>query len=404
MFEEKDDEESPMAGLFPENREELLRADKFRLLVPWPFFSGLLLSLKVMWINKLPFHAPVGTDGTYLFVSPTFFNYSNAERPVIMCAAGLSCWLLHPNRRGDRHPVKWAMADNMVVNRILQESLPDGGSRNFELKLPKHALIAPESNMSVERVYEMIPDSDVPKEPPEMFILSLALEAGEGGDEDRDRIPASEIALRWEELRRSLTEQYAGNMPAGMARKLDLEMRSNYSLADALLPFVEKIESEYTTYSKPDVWMPTICSEEGNPVMFPGKDELDNLPEGACVIDTSGSQGPDEFKKTVEALKGVFQRFPHFKLHVLYSDAAVTRNVEITIGELEELEDAPGGGGTAFQPAFDWIRQNLDGPPLFCIYLTDLECFDTPEDPGYPVIWACNTDHDDWPWGTTVRI
>ena len=64
-----------------------------------------------------------------------------------------------------------------------------------------------------------------------------------------------------------------------------------------------------------------------------------------------------------------------------------------------------GGGGTAFTPVFEWVAENLDEEPACLIYLTDLESYDTPDDPGYPVLWAAvETSRKDGPFGRTVKI
>jgi predicted metal-dependent peptidase len=62
-----------------------------------------------------------------------------------------------------------------------------------------------------------------------------------------------------------------------------------------------------------------------------------------------------------------------------------------------------GGGGTLFQPAFDWVEEN-DVDPLALIYLTDLEG-ETPQAPDYPVLWVTPL-HSTYeaPFGTLVRI
>ena len=63
-----------------------------------------------------------------------------------------------------------------------------------------------------------------------------------------------------------------------------------------------------------------------------------------------------------------------------------------------------GGGGTSFDPVFDWANDLVyKGTDISClIYLTDLECYMPPQ-PDYPVLWACTTDlvAD---WGETLKI
>ena len=50
-----------------------------------------------------------------------------------------------------------------------------------------------------------------------------------------------------------------------------------------------------------------------------------------------------------------------------------------------ELE-AKGRRGTRYDPVFRLLR---DDPPMFLLYLTDLDCTDRPETPPFPVLWIC---------------
>jgi predicted metal-dependent peptidase len=124
-------------------------------------------------------------------------------------------------------------------------------------------------------------------------------------------------------------------------------------------------------------------------------------------IDTSGSISDEDLAKAAAALKGVFSRFPEFEIVVVPCDCQVSEKHVVTIkmGELDRINNVGGGGGTAFQPAFDWVKEHMaDEPPLFAVYVTDLYTGDDPEPPPYPVIWACTSSQPDWKWGTTIRL
>jgi len=63
-----------------------------------------------------------------------------------------------------------------------------------------------------------------------------------------------------------------------------------------------------------------------------------------------------------------------------------------------------GGGGTSFHPPFQKVEEEGLTPEIL-IYFTDLECWGAfPDDPGYPVIWACIIPEVSAPYGTTIYV
>jgi predicted metal-dependent peptidase len=61
-----------------------------------------------------------------------------------------------------------------------------------------------------------------------------------------------------------------------------------------------------------------------------------------------------------------------------------------------------GGGGTRFQPVFDWIERERSRPDLL-VYFTDAEGEFPPGAPGYPVIWLVKGGGR-VPWGERIQL
>ena len=61
-----------------------------------------------------------------------------------------------------------------------------------------------------------------------------------------------------------------------------------------------------------------------------------------------------------------------------------------------------GGGGTAFSPVFQFMRDK-DINPVACVFLTDLCCGDFGDAPDYPVLWV-STHNDQAPFGEVVMM
>ena len=76
----------------------------------------------------------------------------------------------------------------------------------------------------------------------------------------------------------------------------------------------------------------------------------------------------------------------------------------------DDMPDTPpvhkGGGGTWFQPPFDFIAKRDEEPPVCLIYYSaDLENSDRPIEPEYPVLWVAPISvRKQAPFGKTVKI
>jgi predicted metal-dependent peptidase len=58
-----------------------------------------------------------------------------------------------------------------------------------------------------------------------------------------------------------------------------------------------------------------------------------------------------------------------------------------TADDLPIVIDSRGGGGTSFEPAFEWVEEQDENPTLF-VYLTDMFGSFPEYAPDYPVIWV----------------
>jgi predicted metal-dependent peptidase len=72
---------------------------------------------------------------------------------------------------------------------------------------------------------------------------------------------------------------------------------------------------------------------------------------------------------------------------VLYSDSAVNNVQRYTADDLPIVIDSRGGGGTSFEPAFEWVEEHDENPTLL-VYLTDMFGSFPEYAPDYPVLWV----------------
>lgn len=121
------------------------------------------------------------------------------------------------------------------------------------------------------------------------------------------------------------------------------------------------------------------------------------------VIDTSGSVPARVYDRFLKEAHTILQELRPERLHLLSVSHYVCEAVTLERGDDMPLS-LKGGGGTAFQPAFDWVQcENIQ--PDVLVYLTDGVAYDinSLQAPDYPVLWVstlCQPEH--YPFGDTI--
>ena len=121
-------------------------------------------------------------------------------------------------------------------------------------------------------------------------------------------------------------------------------------------------------------------------------------PNGELVIgiDTSCSLTLVELAEIGTHTQDIVDEINPTRIHIVYCDSEVRKAVSFDRGEDIELKFY-GGGGTAFNPVFNWVEHEQIYPSAL-IYFTDGYGDVGPdgyhgvnfEVPSYPVIWASN--------------
>lgn len=129
--------------------------------------------------------------------------------------------------------------------------------------------------------------------------------------------------------------------------------------------------------------------------------------------DTSGSISPKELCHYMAELSSIVEECQPKRLTIIWCDAAIHRIDEIQdISDMARLQyDANtdgigGGGGTACDPVFEWVKQNCHERPEVMVCFTDgLVDFPDVPPPVDLVIWASTAKTpDQYPYGDVVEI
>lgn len=177
----------------------------------------------------------------------------------------------------------------------------------------------------------------------------------------------------------SMAARKKGDLPDSVMRLIDQAVVPRRSLWDCLVDIIRHNTREDYSWRKPSRTR-LLCGD-----LYPG---IYSEGMGAVVvaIDTSGSMTQNDLAKASGGINSLVSEFNPSEVVVIYCNSQVMRTDRFERGEAITLS-AVGGGGTAFQPVFDWAAANLDAPPELLIYFTDL-FGDSPNDPGYPTVWV----------------
>jgi predicted metal-dependent peptidase len=109
--------------------------------------------------------------------------------------------------------------------------------------------------------------------------------------------------------------------------------------------------------------------------------------ELVIAVDCSGSITQQVLNAFAAEITAICNELLPSTTHVIYFDSDVSHHDQYD--RYEEPEIIPhGGGGTAFRPVFEYIRDN-DINPEVTVFLTDLWCWDFgPEPEEYPTIFV----------------
>lgn len=378
-----------------------------------PAFSHLFYSLLInadeknmaVFTDEIPIAA---TDGRNLLFNPkTFFNYSLNERVFIVGHEILHCMFNHPalfyncHRQekvvypsGSELPYVVALMQwsaDYVVNAILIEGQVGKYQKGW-LYDPKLAT----AKDSVLDVYaKMYKNALKPNGDP----FDEHLEPGWA----EDMLPWEAMEKRseqqWQSEIRTAMEvaKMKGDFPGSLERVFDTSTKPIIDWRDQLKSyFARRIGSGSYNWRMPDRRFIT------RGIYAPARSGFD---AGTIVVavDTSGSISSVELNRFMAEISGILEEVKPRELFVIWCDAAVHGKEEIT--DLADLKNitAKGGGGTAFEPVFEFLeKEGIRPDPL--IYLTDGMGSFPPHAPEYDVVWGSTTAGYRYPFGHVVDL
>ena len=387
---------------------------KIQLVLNHGFFAE--VALKMKYVEDVSV-GTVGINTTEIRYNPEFVKtLTPQERIAILAHEALHYLFLHHLRGKDKDQKDWNIACDYAINPILKDS---------GFQLPKNHLDLYEFHgKNAEAIYELIHKDKQEKPQNESESGNGEDKAGDqnesgngksGNDpqnssgtgqnepqdwgkvlEPTDDVNMAEAEAEAKQMALSAMQlaKQAGTLPGGMEQIINEIIEPKQNWKELLLKFMaEKAKNDYSwirpnpRYIQQGVYLPSLESLEFGKAVF--------------TIDTSGSVDEDLLAQIFAELKEVAAVF-NISLTVIHSDSKVQKVEEV---DEDTVMKPVGGGGTRFQPAFDYVNENLPDTKVM-IYFTDGYCSDKVDyEPEYETLWIIYDNPTfTYHFGTVIHI
>ena len=374
--------------------DKLIKA-RIEMLMSAPFFGNLATRLQIK--DATSWCPTAATDGKYFYYNKHFVAaLSDAETVFLMGHEVLHCVYDHmdANRRGDRHPVLWNVANDYVINGDLIDARV-----GEEIKLVQICHDWKYRGKISEEVYDdLYEQAKEDGRIMEMDSFDVHLDREEGDDagsgsaskgntdgEEEGEGPAKYTAEEKEQIKQefqnavmqSANAAGAGNLPGGVKRLLN-------DLLNPQLDWRQLLAMQIQSVMRSDYTMATPSRKGLNEGYYlPGLDRETTI-DIVAALDMSGSILDDMARDFLSELKGIMDQYTDFKIHLLCFDTEVYNPKVFTqndMGEFMEYE-LNGGGGTDFDCVFDWMKEEGVQPKKLVMF-TDGYPYGSWGDEGY---------------------
>lgn len=373
-------------------REKIVGA-RIALLLKAPFFGNLATRLEI--VNADAWCPTAATDGRKLYYNSEFINDMPIKQVEFLIGHEvLHCVYDHMNRRGERDPRLWNIADDYCVNQDLLdqnigEKIPEGlfdtKYRGWSAEEVYDDLYKNADKINIDELLEQLLDDHLDGD--ETEERNGSGNKGQSGDDGEDK-SSSRPQLSDEEKKQIRDEikqavisaaQTTGvdKLPSGVKRLIK-------DLTSPQLNWRELLQQQIQSTLKADYsWMRPSRRGWHIDAILPGND-LDKEIDICVAIDASGSMGDDQLRDILSEIKGIMESYNSFALHIWTFDTEVYNLKTFTSENIDEIMEyeLQGGGGTAFDVNWTFMKDNQIEPKKFVMF-TDGYAWDSWGDPDY---------------------
>ena len=376
----------PETTLTSEQIEDKLIKARIEMLISAPFFGNLATRLRFK--DATEWCPTAATDGKYFYYNRNFIAALNDNEIIFLVGHEvLHCVYDHmdANRRGDRHPVLWNIANDYVINADLVD-----GSIGEQIKIVEicfdwkyRGKISEEIYDDLFRQYEeegrivYVPqdtfDVHLDREDgdDEGASISSADNDGDGKDNEGKFGPAKYTAEEKEQIKQEFQNAVmqsakaagAGNLPGGVKRMLDKLLNPQLNWRQLLAMQIQSVIRSDYTFNTP--------SRKGmdSGYWLPGMDREQSI-DIAVAVDTLGSISNEMLRDFLSEVNGIMAQYTDFNLKLWFFDTQTYTVHEFTDSNIHEINEVEieGGGGTDFECNWNMMKEEGILPKKFVMF------------------------------------
>jgi len=358
-------------------RDKLIKT-RVAMLLKYPFWGPLAARLKLEECDWCP---TLATDGRSFYYNSDFIQKLDEQELIFGFGHELGHIIFdHMSRRGDRNPQVWNMAGDYVINGML---VREGIGR--AIQAVPILLDSKYTGKTADEVYDELMANAVEIK----MTLDMHMDPdGDGEDEgdgdgtdSKDGKGRPKMKPLTEEEKKALRDEWreavlqaaknagAGNVPGDIQRLVKDITAPVMDLKDLLrIQFSGSLKSDYT-------WMRPNRKAWHTGAVLPGQlpgEELDIV----VALDASGSIGEDMLSDFLGMVQGSLDQFTSYKVRIITFDTSVYNEDEFTSDDGRDMSEYPiqGGGGTAFECVWQWMKDNEVHPHQLVMFTDGYPC------------------------------
>jgi len=353
-------------------RERLISA-RVGLLLRHSFFGNLATRLKLT--NADDWCGTAATDGLKFYYNSRFIMLLKPKEVEFLVGHEvLHVVYEHMDRRGNRDPQMWNIADDYAVNADLKRhnvgqfitSVPCLYEKKYDGKPAEEIyddLMQNVQKINLDDLIEQMLDDHMDSD-------GDSAGDGEGPESEgkgRPKMTDEERERARQEMKQAIISAAqsaeAGQLPAGVERLIKQH-------TDPVMPWRELIQTNLTSSIRTDyTWMRP--SRRGwhmdaiMPGMTPGE-EIDVV----VSLDMSGSISNKQAQAFLGEIGGMMDSFDGYKVHVFCFDTDTYNPQDFHSDNMDSIDEyePQGGGGTDFDCIFKYLKDNAIDPKRLIVF------------------------------------